>query len=93
MATLIQVSVEAFLTLLYLKFETSAHAQIVFNHNYILFTSFLTWYEFKNYIGDTLDKWSWSIILSPSPVTFPKYDIWSVNLSQLHGLFKCWHFY
>ena len=48
------------LTLLYMKFKTSAYAQIAF----ILYcASFLTWCEFETYIGDTFDKWSWSMIL------------------------------
>ena len=41
------------LTPLYLKFKTSAHVQIAFIHYYILFTSFLTWYEFDTYNKDT----------------------------------------
>ena len=41
------------LTLLYLKFEAFAHAQIAINHYYILLTSFLTWCELETYIGDT----------------------------------------
>ena len=50
------------LTFLYLKFETSALAQIEVIHYYILFTNFLTWYEFETYIGLLFDKWSWAII-------------------------------
>ena len=38
---------------LYLKFKTSAHAQITITHYYVLFTYFLTWYELEIYIGDT----------------------------------------
>ena len=60
------------LTFLYLKFETSPLAQIEVIHYYILFTSFLTWYEFETYIGILFDKWSWAIILS----------IWSRDFSQ-----------
>ena len=40
------------LTFLYLKFKTSAHAQIAINHYYVFLTNFLTWYEFATYIGD-----------------------------------------
>ena len=36
-----------------MKFETYAYAQIEDTYYYILFTSFVTWYEFETYIGDT----------------------------------------
>ena len=39
------------LKLLYLKFETSAHARIAVIHYYIFFTSSLTWYEFEHILG------------------------------------------
>ena len=38
---------------LYLKFKTSAHAQITITHHYVLFTYFLTSYELETHIGDT----------------------------------------
>ena len=41
-----QVSIETFLRSLYVKFKTSAHAHIAITHYFILFTNFLTWYEF-----------------------------------------------
>ena len=42
------------LTHLYLKFKTSAHAQILITCYYILYTNFLTWNAVETYIGDTL---------------------------------------
>ena len=42
------------LTLLRLKFETSVHTQIAITRYDILFTNFLTYYEIKTHIGDTL---------------------------------------
>ena len=80
------------LTLLYLKFETFAHAQITIVHYYVLFTKIL------------FDKWSWSMILSTWSRDFSKNVFWSVSFglsfcqicyvqSQLFGLFKCWYAY
>ena len=37
---------------LYLKFKTSAHAQITKTHYYVLFTYFLIWYKLETYNGD-----------------------------------------
>ena len=39
------------LSSLHLNFKPSAHAKILVTHYYVLFTNFLTWYEFKTYIG------------------------------------------
>ena len=38
---------------LYLKAETSAHAQLAIPLSYILFANILTWYRLKTYIEDT----------------------------------------
>ena len=63
------------LTLLHLKFETFAHAQIAVIHYYILITSFLTWMSLKLTLGLVFDKWTWSMILS----TWSRV-LWSANL-------------
>ena len=60
------------LALSYLKIEAYAQAQITVIFYYILFTSFLIWYDFH------LAKWSWSIILSTWARDFI-YVSWSVN--------------
>ena len=90
------------LTLPYLKFKTSAHAQIAFIHYYILFTSFLwiwnlQWrYSLMNEVG----QWFYQL----DHVTFSKNVFFFVNFAlpfakfispkcQLNSLFKCWHFY
>ena len=41
---------------LYLKLKISAHAQVAITHYYVLYTNFLTLYEFQTYIGIYFDK-------------------------------------
>ena len=40
-------------TLLCLKSEKSAHAQLAITRLYILFANFMTWYQLESYIKDT----------------------------------------
>ena len=42
---------------LYLKAETSAHAQFAITLLNILFPNILTWYHLETYIEDTLEEW------------------------------------
>ena len=92
-------------TLLYLKYKISSHAQIPVIHYYILFTSFLTWYEFEIYIGDTF--WQMKMVNEfINVITWLFLKMYSglwilrcpcvefvMSKSQLYDLLKCWHFH
>ena len=52
------------LSFIFLKFKTSAHAQIAITHYQVLFTNLLTWYEIETYIWDRFWSVKWSMILS-----------------------------
>ena len=70
------------MTLLHLEFKIPAHAQIAFIYYYLLFTNFLTLYEFKTITLRILfDKWSWSMILLTWSHDFFKNAFWSANFA------------
>ena len=70
------------LTLLHLEFKIPAHAQIAFIYYYLLFTNFLTLYEFKTITLRILfDKWNWSMILLTWSHDFFKNAFWSANFA------------
>ena len=63
---------------LFLKFKTSAHAQIAIYHYYVLFTNYLPWYEFETWgyiLINKVSNWFYQL----DYVTFHKNVFWPVN--------------